>query len=380
MMSEANPRGSIRRSRAILRAAFKTLRNNPRLAWFPVLSALGVLVLVIVGGAIFEMGRLVAGESVADLGPLWAVVGDPNPDGDTTVTRAMSIGGIVFYLGNSLAMVAMGVAMTHAALEALAGREWTVRESLRVASRRRRSIATFAIVDATVGRLLSMGARRGRRGRRRSPGPLSRLARFAWWAATYLVLPVIAREGRGGLRAIERSARLLRETWKETMVARLTLGWLWIPAVIVGAVPVVVCAVLGLREPGILMIAVLLPLLGLGVFGLLLHTLEKIYRAALYSYATEGVIPDAFAGDDLHEIWEVRSEPADGGEPSDGGEAIDDSESNEEGEPLGGGEPSDGGEPIDGGEPTDGGEPSDGGEPRGHGEPNDGRVDAPSDD
>ena len=313
MTSELNPRGTIRRSRAILRAAFKALRANPRLAWFPVLSALGMVALLLSGAAIVGVGTLVAGESVAQLGPLWAMLGDPNPDAETAVVRAMSIGGIVFYVGHNLLMIAVGVAMTHASLEALAGRPWTVRGSLRVASRRRRSIATFAIIQATVGHLLGMGGRRGRGGGRRSPGLLSRLAQFAWWAATYLVLPVIAREGRSGVGAIERSAKLLRETWKETLIARLALGWLWTPAVILAAIPAVTCVAVGLRQPAVLMAAVLIPLLGLVAFGLLIHTLEGIYRAALYSYATEGVVPAVFDDDELDEIWEVRGQSPEAG-------------------------------------------------------------------
>ena len=326
MTSEANPVGSIRRSRAILRAAFTAFRNNPRLAWFPVLSALGMLALLALAAAIAGVGTLVAGESIADLGLPWAMLADPDPDGDATIARAMSVGGVVVYIGNNLLTVALGVAMTHAALEALAGREWTVRGSLRVAAQRRRSIATFALIQATVGHLLRMNQARGRKGRRRSPGLLRRLIRFAWWAATYLVLPVIAREGRGGIGAIERSAKLLRETWGETLIARLTLAWVWIPAVVIGAVPAAVCALLGVREPAVFVVAVLIPALGLGVLGLLVHTLEKIYRAALYSYATEGVVPEAFVDPDLHEIWEVRGQPEKPAEEADDeGERADDS-------------------------------------------------------
>src|SRR5690606_14431278 len=40
------PGKPFRRSRAILRAAFRTLRAHPRLMWFPILSALGSLVVL----------------------------------------------------------------------------------------------------------------------------------------------------------------------------------------------------------------------------------------------------------------------------------------------------------------------------------------------
>lgn len=310
-------RGSIRRSRAILRAAFTALKDNPRLAWFPVLSAIGSLGLLAMCGAIAAIGAAVGGERLADLGGLWALVADADPDGDAAITRAMSVGGMVFYVGNHLLVIAMGVAMTHAALEALAGRPWTVRDSLRIASRRRRSIATFAIIQATVGHLLGLGPgrsrsrsrRRGRK-RRRSPGLLARLGHVAWTAMTYLVLPVIAREG-GGVRAIQRSAALFRKTWGEALLARVTLGWVWVPAVVIGAIPIAISVGLGVREPAVLVVAIVVPLLGLGVLGLVLYTLERIYRAALYTYATEGVIPEAFAGQALNEIWEARGGPDD---------------------------------------------------------------------
>lgn len=52
----------MRRSRAIVRAAFETLRKNPRLAWFPVLSGLGALAILAVGAAIWEAAPRGGGE------------------------------------------------------------------------------------------------------------------------------------------------------------------------------------------------------------------------------------------------------------------------------------------------------------------------------
>ncbi|MEM7156584.1 MAG: DUF6159 family protein [Myxococcota bacterium] len=305
-MSEPSKGGSIRRSRAILRAAFQTLRRNPRLAWFPILSGLGMVALMLAGGAIVGLGTAVSEHSISGVESVVGAVsfGD---HGDPAITRAASIGGILLFVGGHLLMVGIGVAMTHAALEALAGRPWSVRGSLRVASQRRRAVATFALIQAVVSHVLrGGGSRKGKRGRRRRPGLFRRLAQFAWWALTYLALPVIAREGRGGIAAIERSASLLRETWKETVVARLTLRWLWVPAILLSVVPVVLCAALGLRDPVLLTVTVAIPLFGLGVLGLVIHTLDGIYRAALYTYATEGVVPEAFVHDDLDEIWETR--------------------------------------------------------------------------
>lgn len=286
--------GSIRRSRAILRAAWATLRRNPRLAWFPVLSGLGLLLTTAGSAAIVGFGSMLADEPEIS-------------------TRAGSVAAMFFYVASQLITVGVGVAMTHAALEALAGREWSVRGSLAVARGKRGTIVSFAVIRATVGRLLaSERTRKGKDGRKRRrrkrPSFFNKVARFAWWAATYLVLPVIARENRGGFGAIKRSAQLFRETWHETLVARFALGWFWVPAVVVIAAPVVLLAALGVREPAVLVPVVVLAGLVLAAFGLTLHTLDGIYRAALYTYASEGVVPEAFAGEELQEIWEVPGE------------------------------------------------------------------------
>jgi hypothetical protein len=285
MTSEASESGSVRRSWAIVRAAFEALRQNPRLVWFPVLSGVGALVLAAIGAAIVATGSLGA-------------------ELDASAQRASSVAGIVVYIGGYLLAVTTGVAMNHAALEALAGRPWTVRQAFEVASRRRRAIATFAVVSATVGHLLR-GRKRGSGGGRRRPGPIRRLAGVAWWAATYLTLPVIARENRDAFGAIERSASLLRSTWKEMLVARLTLWWAWIPVAIVAALPVLLCALLGVREPVFVVLAAAIPLVGLCVLALVVRTLDGIYRAALYTYATEGVVPEPFDNAELGAIWEA---------------------------------------------------------------------------
>ena len=286
--------GSIRRSRAILRAAWATLRRNPRLAWFPVLSALGLLLTTAGSAAIVGFGSMLAEEPEIS-------------------ARAGSVAAAFFYVASQLITVGIGVAMTHAALEALAGREWSVRGSLAIARGKRGAIVSFAVIRATVGRLLASDhTRKGKDGkkrrRRQRPSFFKRAARFAWWAATYLVLPVIARENRGGFGAIKRSAQLFRETWHETLVARFAIGWFWVPAMFVTVAPIVLLAALGVREPAVLVPLVALAGILLAAFGLMLHTLDQIYRAALYTYASEGVVPEAFSGEDLQEIWEVPVE------------------------------------------------------------------------
>lgn len=272
----------------------QTLRRNPRLAWFPILSGLGAVGLLALAGGLLAFGSWVDAMALTD-----------PPAG---FGRAAAVAGFVLGAFGHVWMIYAGVAMTDAALHALAGREWTVTGSFRVARSRRRAVVTYALLSATVAHLLrGPKQRRGRKGKRRrkKPGLLRRFAGLAWSAATYLVLPVIAREGRGGFGAVERSASLLRTTWKEIAVARLTLWWAWMPGMLAAAAPLVLCAALGVREPVVLGLAIAWLSLGCLALGLILRTLDGIYRAALYTYATEGVVPETFAAEELDAIWEA---------------------------------------------------------------------------
>lgn len=38
----------------------------------------------------------------------------------------------------------------------------------------------------------------------------------------------------------------------------------------------------------------------------LVGSLEAIYRAALYVFAAEGVVPEPFGGPELEDVWQVK--------------------------------------------------------------------------
>jgi hypothetical protein len=231
------------------------------------------------------------------------------PDDGSVVARGHIAAGLVVWIGVHLVTVLSSVALANATLEAMAARAWTVAGSLHVAFGRLPAVATFAVLDATVGRTISRmrGDRRGRRRRGRSPIGAS-LLELAWWTATYLVVPVLARESRGGLSAIARSATLVRETWKEAFLGRLALMWIYLPLAILAAMPVLLCALFEVESGVALALAVGIPGALFVLAVLALHTLETIYRAALYVFATEGVVPSRFDDPDLHEIWCVRGD------------------------------------------------------------------------
>lgn len=299
-MSSSSPR----RARAILRAAWHTLRRNPRLLWFSLLLGLASLAVTSAGAILGWMGISAV--------PWLAAHGVAAPPDASLAGRAAIGFGLVLWFGTHLVAPYFGVALASATLEALASRPFSVRRSLGDATRRVGGIAAYAILDASVGaiiaRLRDGKARRGTR--RRGGSPLTATVLGAgWWAATYLVLPVIARESRGGVFAVSRSTTLMRDTWKEAFVGRLVLGWvLWpVALVAVGALGVLLALGVTPMDQPVLFVAIAGASVLLYVaIAAVAHTLDTVYRCALYVFATEGVVPEPFADPELDAIWIVR--------------------------------------------------------------------------
>ena len=304
------------RSFAILRASFLALRAHPRLLAFPVLSAFASLVFL---G--FVVGLAVALSSVASSGAElpWSLELFADADRGDSSTRVSVAASVAATYGVALIGAVTSVALSWAAMEAMAGRTFTVTGALRHALSRLSAVAVVTFASAWVRRWLDRDRKRGR-GR----GLTKSLIGMAWWAATYLVVPVLAREKRGGIDSIVRSARLFRETWTEAFVGRLALGWLVLPVGLLMGIGVGLVVWLDI-DHGPTVAALLAVPLGLAGIGLLvLKTLDHVYRSALYVFATEGVVPEPFDDPELHEIWAVPapspSQPAGSGEDGDGGD------------------------------------------------------------
>jgi hypothetical protein len=279
---------TLERTRAILQAALHTLHLHPRLMWFPVLSALGTLAVVVM---------LLAASFVFDATGV-----------EGSMQRGRIVGGMTLWYGVTFVTTMSAVGLARATLDAMAGRDWTLTGALQHAWGRLPAVAAFALVQTGVTRLI--GRLRGGRGRKRRRGFVSRTSAaaldLAWWGTSYLAIPVLAREQLGPLSTLSRSAKLFRSTWKESFVGRLAIGWLWLPFALVIAIPIGLCALLDVDDHTIVAIAVGIPVLLCGAAALFIRTLDTIYRTALYVFATEGVVPQPFDAPDLHEIWNVR--------------------------------------------------------------------------
>lgn len=263
----------------LTKASWHVLRRHPRLIWFPILSLLATVA------------------AFAVLAPILAPVEDDLP--------WVAVFGFLFAV--HVVHVFFTVGLTNEALKALRGEApITIRGGLEAACGHAGSIASLAAVTTTIGFVLELMGR--------SRNAALRFARAVfgtgWSLVTYLAIPVMVQERRGGIPSLRRSGDLFRRTWGETTLSEVGLRVFTQYLMVV----LLLVAVLLIHVFGESVFALLLILCIAGAMLGVLGSLEAIYRAALYVFASEGVVPEPFAGAELDAIWRVKpSEPT---EPS----------------------------------------------------------------
>jgi hypothetical protein len=254
------------------KASWRVLRQHPSLAWFPILALIASLGLIL----------FVAPILFGDEEPTWFAL-------------------LVLLFVVHLAHVFFTVALTGEALRALRGERPSIPDGIATAMSRPAAIFGLAALTSSAGFVLSVLGRSGNAFLR----VVRTLLGTAWSLASYLAIPVLVQERRGGLASLRRSGDLFKRTWGETALSevgvRVVTAHLTLIFVIVA---ILLIEVLGESMLTLLVVMALFAAM-IGLVG----ALEAIYRAALYVFASEGVVPAMFDGPALDEIWQVKREP-----------------------------------------------------------------------
>jgi len=182
-------------------------------------------------------------------------------------------------------VIYFNTALVSCALIRLDGRDPTFMDGIHAASARIGKILSWTRIAATVGLILRLI--RGD-GDNLLVSLASALLGAAWSLATFFVIPVIVVDDVGGFAAIERSWKLFKSTWGETVVGSFSLALVFIPAILLLLVGVFV-VMAGSFEVGlaIAMVALLLWVVSAVLYG----ALQGIFVAIMYRYATTGEVP-----------------------------------------------------------------------------------------
>jgi hypothetical protein len=265
----------------IAKRSWAVLKSDKTLAWFPVLSALGsLLVVAIIGGLIAVAGidNKATGDSLQPIG--WVLI-------------------VVAYLALAIVQTYFLAALVAGADQRLRGNDSTVRTALDIANSRLHRLLPWAVVTATVTMVLqAIEERFGLVGT-----IVARLVGLAWNLVTFLVVPILVLEDLGVGDALKRSKDLFKKTWGENVIGQGGLGIVGFLAMIPGVLLVAIGAAMGTAG-----------LIVLGAVGVawiiasavIVSALSGIYRTALYHYAAGGRVPGEFADLDLHDAFRPR--------------------------------------------------------------------------
>ena len=274
---------TIGRSFRLVKLCLHVLAVDKELILFPLFSSIGVVLVMLtflgVGLGIGALDRINAG----------AVGG-----GDLVVAFA-------FYVFSYFVIIFFNSALVFAAHERLSGGDPNIRSGLSGATQSIVTIFMWAVVAATVGLILNILSSQARQ-RGGMMGMISHIIismlGAAWTLITFFVVPLIVIERRSFGDAFKTSLSMLRRTWGEQIVANFGLGIAAFLAFLVAA---------GITA---LLFFVLSPLGGFGAFiaivigvvliagvALVFATLDGIYKAALYNYAVDGMVPSLFPDD-----------------------------------------------------------------------------------
>jgi hypothetical protein len=274
--------GRIQRSWYLGKLSWRVLRSDRTLAVFPVLTAVGALiVLAIFGGLIAVAGIDTSGSNDA-LAPLgWVLV-------------------VAMYLVAGIVVTFFQAGLVFGANERLDGKDATVGGALAAARHQFPAIAGWALLATTVSIVLrALEERAGVLGR-----IILGLFGAAWQVVTFLAIPVVALEGTGPITSLKRSGTLLKSTWGENLGAQLGFGLLGLVASLPGLVFV------GLAiASGNWAVAVPLGVIGailLVAAAVIISAMTGIYKTALYRYAVDGKAPAGFAESDLADAFAPR--------------------------------------------------------------------------
>lgn len=275
------------RSWQLVKASGTVLRQDKELLLFPLFSAIAMILV----SASFII-PLVAGGAFAE------------PVEDSANATSLLIL-FLFYLVQYFVIFFFNSALVGAAMIRLDGGDPTVRDGLRIASSRFVQILGYAAIAATVGLILRIiEERAGFIGRW-----IAGLLGLAFTVATFLAVPILVSQNVGPVEAVKDSATLLKKTWGENVIGNVGMGLVFF-IYYFGVIGLGIALVIGASQagsPALVVLVVAAVVLALVALALVQSALQGVYSAALYRYATNGNVGEAFSGTLLSSAFKAKS-------------------------------------------------------------------------
>jgi Family of unknown function (DUF6159) len=276
--------GRIARGWALTRESWEVLKHDRSLAIFPILSAIFAIIAVLaIGTPTLIISGVFDGRSLDQNDPVIYVAGVA-----------------VAYVSTFIAIF-FNVALASCAARSMRGEDTQVGEGIKAAAQRIGPILGWTFVTTTVGLILrvleTLKDRLPLVGEIIAAIVLS-LAGAAWAIASFFVVPVVALEGTGPIRSLERSAAVVKARWGEGATGAATIGLVtFLVSVAIAVIGVVgYVALAGVGVPLLAVAVAAIAVVGILVVSLVSSTMSQIFRVAVYEYALSGQAPGRFDG------------------------------------------------------------------------------------
>ncbi|HEY3419862.1 MAG TPA: DUF6159 family protein [Methanomassiliicoccales archaeon] len=269
--------GRLSRGWQLTKLSFSVIGKDKEILLFPVISGIALILM-----------------AASFFGVYFIAFGLENLD-----TYLLAAFFIAFYFVSAFIVVFFNVALVSCAMMRLNGGDPTFSYGIKMASSRLKYILEWALLSATVGLVLQMiSSKSGTIGR-----IIVGMIGFAWSVATYFVVPIIAFEQVGPIKAIKRSASVLKSSWGEALISNLGIGLIFFLLALVGFVPLIIGIVIG----GVFAIVtgIIIAVLYWLCLAVLATAVSGVLLTALYRYGTTGKLSEYYSEQVLQNPWRL---------------------------------------------------------------------------
>ena len=279
---------TIGRTWDLFKMSWRVLMKDKELLWFPIMGFIGVAIIAGIFLAIaFATGSFDRLEATINESSN-AVAGEDKINVLDVVLYVIAFVLVTFVT------VFFNAALIAAAIERLRGGDPTVRSGLKATMPHIGNICGWAIIAASVGLILQAA-------RANTDNFLGRIALAivggVWAYMTFFTIPVLVVKGYGPFQAIKESASLFKRTWGEQVTSNIGFGIFQFVAIILAIIPAAI--VFAVNPIAGVVVGVPLVVLALGI----VNAISGVFKAALYEYAAEGVIPQGFENAQLGDSY-----------------------------------------------------------------------------
>jgi hypothetical protein len=300
---------SFMRSWELMKCSIQVVATNRRLLVFPILITAcmcAVAVFFLIPIALWHTGFAYSDPAHwSAVGHRWIVA---DADGKhSNLTSAGYLLMAVIYLVSTFLATFFNVAFYSQILNALRGQPVSVAAGLEVAKQRLNAIIAWSLFTGLIGLIIRwLEERVGLFGRW-----VIGLIGLAWNVASVFVVPIIVMEKDvvNPVELVKTSAAMLKKTWGETLIGYMGLRMGGILVLIGSLVMLISALVLSVvfQNFWILGITAIVWFVALMATLYVLNVASLVYMGALYVYASEGVAPSPFNGEQMNMAWKHKS-------------------------------------------------------------------------